>query len=503
MIRSSKRVATFILVMSAAGANVWIQPAERSAAAPVLGKRLRPCNPLSMEASSRDGFARGVNLGSGEAFEPILDKNRNTIAKLVDLDGLPPTTFLSTRSMFSDWSRLGNSPLGIIEPTFLDKGGERYIRAALLREVKCMDFEEMGESSQATTEEATKDVVAIEIPNLRTLPYVVDQVAGKKIVYIGESHTSFSDHVMELDLIKNLHGKGGKKVAIGMEMFQRPFQKAVDDYIEGRTDEREFLRATEYFKRWGYDYRLYRPILQFARQEGIPVVALNIRKEIVEKVFRSGLDSLSEEERRSLPSQMDFADQQYKKRLEQIFKEHQGIQDSNFGFFYQAQIVWDETMADSVARFLQSHPASTMIVLAGSGHLAFGDGIPKRVANRNGSEYAILLNDEDPEKGIADYILFSPAVPFVASPMLMISLVEEEGKVIVAGFPHGHIPRAGGLKVGDIILSFEDTPIHSIEDVKIDLLYREKGEKIKVRIRRKRWLLGDKETILEVMLSGS
>jgi S1-C subfamily serine protease len=77
------------------------------------------------------------------------------------------------------------------------------------------------------------------------------------------------------------------------------------------------------------------------------------------------------------------------------------------------------------------------------------------------------------------------------------------GKVKVAGFPHGHAPKAGGLKVGDILLSIEDTPIHNIEDVKIDLLYREKGEKVNVRIRRKRWLLGDKEIIIEVTLSGS
>ena len=59
-----------------------------------------------------------------------------------------------------------------------------------------------------------------------------------------------------------------------MEMFQRPFQKVLDDYIGGKIDEAEFLKGTEYFKRWGFDYQLYRPILLFARSEKIPVVAL-------------------------------------------------------------------------------------------------------------------------------------------------------------------------------------------------------------------------------------
>ena len=101
-----------------------------------------------------------------------------------------------------------------------------------------------------------------------------------KIIYVGETHDRFSHHVMELEIIKDLHSRG-KKIAIGMEMFQRPFQKVVDDYIEGRIDERAFLKGTEYFKRWGFDYNLYRPILLFARAEKIPVVALNQTQEMV------------------------------------------------------------------------------------------------------------------------------------------------------------------------------------------------------------------------------
>ena len=168
-----------------------------------------------------------------------------------------------------------------------------------------------------------------------------------------------------------------------MEMFQRPFQKDVDEYIQGAIDERTFLRRTEYFKRWVFDYNLYKPILDFARENKIPVVALNQRKEITDKVSRSGLDSLTEEERKDVPQQMDFSDSGYRDRLETVFSQHKARSGKDFDFFYQAQVLWDETMAMSVDEFLRKNPDYRMVVIAGGGHVAYGSGIPKRAFRRN------------------------------------------------------------------------------------------------------------------------
>ena len=347
-------------------------------------------------------------------------------------------------------------------------------------------------------EELLKSPVAVEISNLKTLPEVMEHVAGKKIVYVGESHNQFSHHVIELEIIKDLHRRG-KKIAIGMEMFQRPFQKPLDDYIESRIDEREFLKKTQYFKWWGFDYNLYRPILEFAKSERIPVVALNMRQEIVDKVFRGGLDSLSEEEKKMVPAQMDFSDNAYKERLERVFREHEDFGAENFNFFYQAQILWDETMSESIDEFLKAHPSDHMVVLAGNGHLAYGSGIPKRTARRNGYDHAIILNDVDLEKDIADYVLFPKTIPGVTSPKLMVLLKEKGGKVEIAGFPSGSNSEKAGMKVGDMILSIDHTPVRDIDDVKIDLLFRNKGENVKVRILRKGFF-GSQEIDFEVVL---
>ena len=353
-------------------------------------------------------------------------------------------------------------------------------------------------NTQTSRQELLRETMGVEISTLKTLPEIMEHVVSKEIVYVGENHSQFSNHVVELEVIKDLHRRG-KSIAIGMEMFQGPFQKVLGDYIEDRIDEREFLKGTQYFKRWGFDYNLYRPILLFARSEKIPVVALNQRQEIVDKVFRNGLDSLSEEERKFIPAGMDFSDDAYKTRLEKIFREHEDLGARDFDFFYQAQILWDETMAESIDQFLKTHPSYQMVVLAGNGHLAYGSGIPKRTARRNGYDYTIILNDTDLKKDIADYVLFPGSIPGETSPKLMVLLAEKTGKVEIAGFSPESNSEKAGMRAGDIILSIDHTPIHGIDDLKIDLLFRKIGEKVKVKVLR-RGFFGSQRMDFEVVL---
>jgi uncharacterized iron-regulated protein len=220
-----------------------------------------------------------------------------------------------------------------------------------------------------------EQVTGIEPGKRFTLDDIIDRIIDKTVIYIGERHSSYEDHRLQLEVIRKLFRRG-RKVAIGMEIFQRPFQKALDDYIEGKISEKEFLKASEYFKRWSIDYLLYREIIEFARAEGIPLVALNLRSEIVKKVSKGGLDSLTEEEKEAIPEDMDMSDEDYKNRLREVFERHEG---ESFDNFYQSQILWDETMAHSVDGFLKKNPGYQMVVLAGRGHIIYGSGIAKRV----------------------------------------------------------------------------------------------------------------------------
>ncbi len=345
---------------------------------------------------------------------------------------------------------------------------------------------------------------AIDVSTLKTLPDIIEGIANKRIVYVGELHDRFSHHLVQLQIIRALHEKN-KKIAIGMEMFQRPFQKEIDEYIEGRIQEDEFLRRSEYFKRWGFDYNLYKPILDFARAEKIAVIALNVRREIVEKVAKSGIDSLSQEEKREIPQDMDYSDSAYRKRLEEVFKAHVGTAEKSFDFFYESQILWDETMSLSIDEFFRRHrdyeKDGQMVVVAGGGHVSFGAGIPKRTFRRNSYSYSIILCDGDVSKDSADYIVFPKPVEAPTSGKLMVLLNDEHGKITISGFPSGSVSEKAGLKIGDWILTLDAARVRTIDDVKIHLLNKKKGDAVRVRVIRKRVLFGDKEMEFDVTLN--
>jgi uncharacterized iron-regulated protein len=343
------------------------------------------------------------------------------------------------------------------------------------------------------------DVVGIEVPGMTTLSRTIDNVRGKEIVYVGESHDRFEHHRVQLQVIRELYRKN-KKIAIGMEMFQRPFQQVLDEYVAGTIDEKTFLKKSEYYKRWGFDYNLYREILLFARANRIPVIALNIKKEIVSKVSKVGIQALSEDDLREVPEQLDLSDGEYRERLTEIFGRHASPEGRNFDFFYQAQVLWDESMAQALNDFMTKNPGYQAIVIAGAGHMAFGSGIPKRAFRLNRKDYAVILNSDDVEQGIADYILYPEPAPLPESPRLMVMLKEEGGRSSLSGFSPDSIAEKAGLRKDDIILSLDGEKIESVEDVKIHLLYKKKGDMITVKVLRKRFLLGDKEMEFKVVL---
>lgn len=344
-----------------------------------------------------------------------------------------------------------------------------------------------------------EEPAVVDVSDLKTLSQVIEAAAGKKIVYVGEYHDRFSHHTVQLQVIKGMYRKE-PRLAIGMEMFQRPFQAVLDDYLSGAIEEREFLKKSEYFQRWNLDYNLYKPILDFARAGKIPVIALNLRREIVEKVSKSGMDALTGDERKEIPSQTDFSDSDYRERLRQVFDRHKGEGQRNFDFFCQAQILWDETMAMSIDEYLKKNTERRMVVLAGEGHLAYGSGIPKRAFRRNGYEYAVILNDAVAERAIADYLVYPQTLEGVTAPRLMVALKESDGKVVIADLPQDSVARKAGLKTGDTIVSIDGASVRTAADVKLELFYKKQNDEIRVKAVRRRFLLGEKDMEFVVKL---
>jgi uncharacterized iron-regulated protein len=243
---------------------------------------------------------------------------------------------------------------------------------------------------------------------------ILKQLQAAKIIYLGETHDRQSDHQQQLAIIQALF-KHKQQISIGMEMFQSQMQPLLDRYLAGKMTATELREQSEFDKRWGYPWEYYLPILEFAKANRLPVIALNTPGEIARKAARKGLESLTQIELQSIPpvAEIDRSNAKYQQMILASYQQHAGIvsiASKSFDRFYTAQLLWDETMAANTANFARQNPNYQMIVLAGSSHIIYGYGIPDRVLRRlkqpKSIQKTVLLNLEEgllqPE--VADFI---------------------------------------------------------------------------------------------------
>ncbi|MBX3250214.1 MAG: ChaN family lipoprotein [Myxococcales bacterium] len=206
------------------------------------------------------------------------------------------------------------------------------------------------------------------------------------VVYLGERHDNALDHSMQQRVIRALHAHEPNLV-IGLEMVQRPYQAALNDWVAGRLDENALRTRIEWDQRWGHDFALYRPIFELARSREIGMVALNARAELTRAVARQGVDGLDELMREELP-ELDLGDEAHREAV--LAAMGAGVHRGDPDHLYAAQVVWDETMAEAVAGTLRGG-APRVIVLAGEMHVRGGRGIPRRAARRGAEPYRIVI----------------------------------------------------------------------------------------------------------------
>ena len=319
---------------------------------------------------------------------------------------------------------------------------------------------------------------------LATLDDILPRLLKSRVIYVGEQHNKFAHHINQLQINKRLH-EAGCEVAVGMEMFQMIYQQAVDDYLAGRIDERIFLQKSEYFKKWRYDYNLYKPIIDYLKKQNIPLVALNIEGDISHRVASEGMHNLTDEETKQLPLSLDFSNEKYRGDLNKVFIHHEEQKTHwNFSYFLQAQTLWDEGMAESAQQFLKNNPERKLVILAGNGHVRHKYGIPERLYRRNREPFTVLVQDDEIEDGIADYILLTTELKGKESPRLGVAVEEKEEGLMVTGVSDESPAKKAGLQKGDIIERFAGQPIKSVGDLKYALFLSEMGSTLKIHLRR-------------------
>ncbi len=347
----------------------------------------------------------------------------------------------------------------------------------------------------------------LALPERLSFEAITAKLKNTRVVYIGETHTRYEDHLLQLRVIRAMYHQN-PELAIGMEMFNRVDQPILDRYVlDHAMDESEFLRQSHYFSKWSYDYRYYRDTINFARANRIPLVALNLDKDTVSSVYQGGkgLDGLALELRSTLPPERDLSLPDYRERIGSFFMMHQQQpgQENKFNDFFEAQALWDETMAETAADYLRTHPEKRLAMVAGRGHVEKANGIPPRLARRVEVSQAILLNVEPNEISgdSADFVLFSPPAELPPAAMLGVVLKQDGDRVLIDDIsPHGQGMKMG-LQKGDIFLSLDGQPIKSIEDLKIVMFFKKHGgDQVKVKVKRIRRIFPDQELEMVIPL---
>ena len=242
---------------------------------------------------------------------------------------------------------------------------------------------------------------------------VLAAIAPTQVIYLGETHNSEADHAAQLTIIESLDAEN--EIAIGLEMFQRPFQPALDSYLADEITEAELIEQSEYETRWGYDWELYAPILRYAKENQIPLIALNTPAEVTRQVAIEGLESLSGDALIYIPpvGEVDTTDEAYRASVSEVFSAHGGAGHSmSFENFFAAQVLWDETMADRVVTQLKAEPDRQVVVLAGEGHIAYDYGIPNRVERRlpeiEQASVRLTSAEQEPNPEFSDFWWITP-----------------------------------------------------------------------------------------------
>ncbi|ERN39896.1 uncharacterized iron-regulated protein [Rubidibacter lacunae KORDI 51-2] len=217
-----------------------------------------------------------------------------------------------------------------------------------------------------------------------TRTQILQDLAAANIIFLGERHANAEDRAAQLEILQELYDRD-PNLTIGLEMFQRPYQAFIDRYLTGEIDEDALVEQTEYRDRWGFSWESCAPLLHFARERNLPVLALNAPSEVTRQVARRGLASLGPDAREWIPPLNDIHTDNagYREFLSEAFTIHGGSRETpGFENFVAAQSVWDETMAATIAEFYRTHPDTRIVAISGAGHVVYGSGIPDRVARR-------------------------------------------------------------------------------------------------------------------------
>jgi len=322
------------------------------------------------------------------------------------------------------------------------------------------------------------DLQTGEILHLPTgLTVSFDQMMGSitasRVIYIGETHDNIEAHKVQLQIIKKLAEQF--PVAIGLEMFRRSAQKKLDPWNAGKLSLKEFKNL--FHINWGSGYQLYQRIFEFARTNQLPLIGLKSSRKM-ENSFRSGdpaPDNLFYPE-------LDDQDPYHRAYCMAAFGGHRGTEKA-LEKPYRMLLLWEETMAQTVAQFLMNpkNIDTKLVVLSGGFHVQYGFGIPKRAYRRVPHAYSIIqptITHIPEELKDREMIVEKVSIPLYAADYawkvdykvndnvrLGVRLAQKKDGVTIMQVTQNSNAEAAGIFKGDLLLRIDGKKLASVEEV--------------------------------------
>ncbi|EPA0547911.1 ChaN family lipoprotein [Vibrio alginolyticus] len=223
---------------------------------------------------------------------------------------------------------------------------------------------------------------------LSKLPIELQQA---DVILIGEWHTHAGVHRFQTDMLKQLTSYD-RSLALSMEQFTRDKQPVVDAYLRGEIGEQYLMKQANAWPNYESDYR---PLVEFAKQKNLPVIAANAPKSIVRCIGRQGLDyinKLDDDQRTFIAQAINTGSSPYKEKF--MASMHHGKPEQTEKQF-AAQVTWDETMAESIVSYLDDNPGAQIVHVAGKFHTEQGLGTAASILSRNPSLKVVVISPTD------------------------------------------------------------------------------------------------------------
>lgn len=198
---------------------------------------------------------------------------------------------------------------------------------------------------------------------------ILKATKGKTHIFFGELHNNPIAHWLQLELTKALHADHGEALIIGAEMFESDNQILIDEYFSDLIQQDQFEAECRLWDNYQTDYK---PILEYAKAQGLRFVATNIPRRYANAVYHGGLPALKDFSETAhsfiapLPISIDTTLITYQE-INAMSKGHSG------GYMLEAQAIKDATMAHFI--LLNSTPGGVFFHLNGSYHSSQREGI--------------------------------------------------------------------------------------------------------------------------------